>query len=304
MSDEHHTATVVATYSRRMRLRLDTGNEVASRIKGKRLRPVCGDRVMAEKIDNETDWLITRIEDRRNVLTRPNLRGSVETLAANIDALLIVAAVAPLTDWFIVDRYIAAAELMQADPVVIFNKIDLLDGENPDIAELDEYRQAEIDVIVCSAASGAGMRAVSECTAGRTSIVVGQSGVGKSSLINTLIGDEEQKTAGISEKTGEGRHTTVNSVMIYLNNSGQIVDSPGVRDFSPALVTDTEAAAGFREVASAAQHCRFANCLHLREPGCAVKAAVTSRKISERRYESYRRLVNLTRKLALRGRGS
>ncbi len=292
------TATVIATFSRRMRLRLENANEVEARIKGKRTRPVCGDAVAAEPIDGESDWLITEILPRRNELTRPNLRGKVEVLAANIDLLVVTAAVAPLPDWFIVDRYICAAELMGATPVVVFNKADLLDGHDLDVPELDEYREIGLPVIETSALDGRGAGMLADLMAGRTAIVVGQSGVGKSSLINYLSGDTGQRTAGISSKTGEGRHTTVNSVMIDLKNGAQVIDSPGVRDYAPALDGSEHAATGFREIATTAAGCRFANCRHLREPGCAVKAAIERGEISERRYESYKRVVNLTDRLS------
>jgi ribosome biogenesis GTPase / thiamine phosphate phosphatase len=291
-------ATVIATYSRRMGLRLDDGNEVEARIKGKRLKPVCGDVVQAEPIENESDWLITAIETRRNELTRPNMRGQVEVLAANLDVLVVVAAVSPLPDWFIVDRYLCAAELMGADSIVVFNKVDLLDGHDIDIPELQEYRDIGLDVLECSAESRLCIDELKNLLNERRAIIVGQSGVGKSSLINELVTDSQQRTAGISTKTGEGRHTTVNSVMISLENGGAVIDSPGVRDYAPALADSVDAAAGFREIARAAQSCRFANCRHLREPGCAVKAGVEDDSISYRRYESYKRVVNLTEKLS------
>ena len=215
------TALVTATFSRRMRLRLDDGQDVEARIKGKRLRPVCGDQVTAEPIDGESDWLITDVGKRRNELTRPTLRGKVEILASNIDVLVIVAAAAPVPDWFIVDRYICAAELMGARPVVVFNKVDLLEGHDIEIIELDEYRDIGLPVIETSAENGIGTDAVLGAVAGHCAIVVGQSGVGKSSLINHLTAGAQQRTAAISGKTGEGRHTTVNSVMIHLNNDSQ-----------------------------------------------------------------------------------
>lgn len=292
------SALVVATFSRRMRLRLSDGNEVDARIKGKRLRPVCGDHVTAEPIDGESDWLITGISPRRNELTRPTLRGKVEVLASNVDSLVIVAAAAPMPDWFIVDRYICAAELMGASLIVVFNKTDLLEGHDIEIIELDEYRDIGLPVIETSAEKGTGTDDVLAAVAGQRAIVVGQSGVGKSSLINQLTADAQQRTAAISGKTGEGRHTTVNSVMIHLNNDAQVIDSPGVRDYAPALDSSTDAARGFREIAALAERCRFANCRHLREPGCAVKDAVEAEEISERRYESYKRVINLTERLA------
>jgi len=292
------TATVIATYSRRMGLRLASGEEVDARIKGKRIKPVCGDAVLAETIENETDWLITSISERRNELTRPNMRGQVEVLAANVDMLVVVASVSPLPDWYIVDRYLCAAELMGVKSIVVFNKIDLLDGHDIEIEELQDYRDIGLDVLECSATTARGVDDIRNALSGQCGIVVGQSGVGKSSLINQLVADSQQRTADISSKTGEGRHTTVNSVMIRLQGGGSVIDSPGVRDYAPALSASSDAARGFREIAIAAQSCRFANCRHLREPGCAVKYGVEQASISCRRYESFKRVVNLTEKLS------
>jgi len=290
------SATVIATFSRRMRLRLDGGDEVDARIKGKRIKPVCGDRVDVEPIDNETDWLITNIAERRNELTRPNMRGQVEVLAANLDYLLVVAAPEPKADWFIVDRYLCAAELMGIDAGIVFNKSDL--GTSSVLYELDTYFDIGYDVVSCSALTGEGIDNVRKQLATHQAIVVGQSGVGKSSIINSLLGDDVQKTSAISDKSREGRHTTVNSAMISLPGGGVIIDSPGVRDYAPALESSTIASQGFREIREAAQECRFANCRHLREPGCAVKDRSETGAISPRRYESYKRIVNLTEQLS------
>jgi len=291
------SATVIATFSRRMGIRLSNGDEAMARIKGKRVRPVCGDRIIVESIENESDWLITSIGKRSNELTRPNMRGKVEVLAANVDTLVVVASVAPVPDWYIVDRYLCAAELMGVDSLVVFNKTDLLVGHNIEIPELGEYREIGISVFECSAETGKGVGEIRKALANQCAIVVGQSGVGKSSLINQLIDDSRQLTADISSKSGEGRHTTVNSVMIPLGDGGSVIDSPGVRDYAPALSSTVDAALGFREIAKAADGCRFANCRHLREPGCAVKDGVEQETISYRRYESFKRVVSLTQKL-------
>lgn len=296
MSDEH--ATVIATYSQRMRLRLADGDEVQARIKGKRLKPVCGDRVTAEPIDNEADWLITSIAPRRNELTRPNVRGQVEVLAANIDYLVAVAAAEPKADWFIIDRYLCAAELMRVGAGVVYNKTDLDAASATTREELQNYADIGYDTALCSAETGDGMDAVRAMLADRCGIIVGQSGVGKSSIINRLRGTQLQRTAALSDKSGEGRHTTVNSVMIALPDGGSVIDSPGVRDYAPALQSSRLAPEGFREISALAPQCRFANCRHLREPGCAVKAAVDEARVTTRRYESYKRIVNLTDKLS------
>jgi ribosome biogenesis GTPase len=289
-------AVIIATYSRRMRLRLASGREVEARIKGKRLKPVCGDRVQAETIDDEADWLITEILPRDNSLSRPNMRGQTETLAANVDLLIVIAAASPKPDWYIVDRYLCAAEAMRIPAAVVFNKTDLEDKSDLIQPALQDYERIDYPVISCSAKTDQNLQAVENIIDDKTAIIVGQSGVGKSSIINRLLGGEQQRTAEVSNKTGEGKHTTVNSVMLSLPGGGQVIDSPGVRDYAPALQTATDVIQGFREIEAAGHHCRFANCKHLREPGCAVKDAVESEAISPRRYESYRRLLALTEK--------
>ena len=289
-------ATVIATFSRRMRVRFADDQKADARIKGKKLKPVCGDKVTVESIDGEADWLITSIDQRRNELTRPNLRGQVETLAANLDLVVVVAAASPKPDWFIVDRYLCAAENMGAEAAVVYNKTDLDTKVDPDEI-LKTYRELGYPGIACSAETNSNIDPLADLLTAKTSIIVGQSGVGKSSLINRLSADSDLKTATISAKTGEGRHTTVNSAMITLPNGGDVIDSPGVRDYAPALQTPDQAIIGFREVHKLGENCRFANCRHLREPNCAVKQAVESEEMDERRYESYRRTLALTERI-------
>lgn len=295
MSEQN--AIVIATYSRRMRLRLDSGDEVDARIRGKRLKPVCGDRVVAEPIEDEVDWLISSIADRVNALTRPDKRGKTEVLAANLELLVAVAAASPKPDWFIIDRYLVAAEDMGVAAAVVYNKIDLEVPHDDVEAALRDYEHAGYETIRCSARSGSNLDSLRQVLTDNLAILVGQSGVGKSSLINRLLGDLAQRTAEISGKTGEGKHTTVNSMMLDLPGGGGMIDSPGVRDYAPALQSANQVVHGFREIEQARHGCRFANCRHLREPDCAVKAAVEAGAISQRRYESYKRLLNLTEKL-------
>lgn len=291
------SATVTATFSRRMHLQLADGSTVAARIKGKRLRPVCGDRVLAEKIENEADWLINEILERDNELSRPNMRGKVEILAANVDLLVVTAAVSPKPDWFIVDRYLCAAEIMRAEAAVVFNKIDLLENHQDVDLALADYEAIDYATVRCSATSGDGISELQALLAGKTSIIVGQSGVGKSSIINQMIEGDRQRTSAVSDKSGEGRHTTVNSSMLELPGGGAIIDSPGVRDYAPALQSAVEAEHGFREIHDLSHHCRFNNCRHMQEPGCAVKGALEAGTVSARRYESYRRTLILTEQL-------
>ena len=217
-------ALVVTTFSRRMTLELDGGERVSARIKGKRLRPVCGDRVHAESLPNEAEWLITQIAERRNALTRPNVRGEAEVLASNIDQLVVVVSALPRADWFIADRYIAAAEHMGAGSVVVFNKTDI---EEPG-DELGVYESLGYPVVATSVENDIGIDTLASLLAGKTSIFVGQSGVGKSSLINGLVESADQRVAEVSEKLEEGRHTTVNSALLRRCRH-RLTRSPGLR---------------------------------------------------------------------------
>lgn len=288
---------VVGAYSRRMTLQLENHGEIEARIKGKRLKPVCGDRVMAEPIQNEPEWLITQICPRTNELTRPDSRGRKDILAANVDCVVAMAALEPEPDWYIVDRYLAAAEIMGASSIVVLNKTDLRPIPDAIKSVLDDYLSCGIEVIPCSANTNSNIDKLLDAMKNKISIIVGQSGVGKSSVINKIIYDGAQRTGKLSDSTGEGRHTTVNSVMLDLPDGGAVIDSPGVRDYAPAIGSQQDVNRGFREIHDHSQDCRFANCVHMREPGCAVKAGVDKGDISARRYESYRRLMNTSQRL-------
>ena len=296
MNDRNDAAgLVIGAFSRRMRLKLADHSIVEARIKGKKLRPVCGDRVSVDRIPDETDWLITKIHPRDNELTRPDSRGRKEVLAANLDCIVVMAATEPKPDWFVVDRYLVAAENMSTPAIVVFNKTDLLTGENVLPTAIRDYSTAKYTVIKTSAQTGRNLDQLNKLIAGKTSIVVGQSGVGKSSVINQLIDDGHQLTATLSRKHGEGRHTTVVSIMLELQVGGYVVDSPGVRDYAPAIVSADEVIRGYREINDTGDECRFGNCKHLREPDCAVKQALEYGTISARRYESYKRLMSSIR---------
>jgi len=299
MQEQTSRALVTATYSRRMELRLDSGAVVQARIKGKKLRSVCGDRVLAAPIPNEPDWIITEILQRDNELARPNSRGQIEVLAANIDLLVVIAADPPPPDWFIVDRYLSAAELMQVNAAIVFNKTDIASLDEAGERALSDYQQIGYRTVRCSAKSGENLQQLEDLLRDQTAIIVGQSGVGKSSIINELANDSAQRTAAVSRSTGEGRHTTVNSAMLELRNGGTVIDSPGVRDYAPPTMTAEDVIRGFREIEESGANCKFSNCRHLREPNCAVKSSVQANTISDRRYESYKRLQVLTEKLNL-----
>lgn len=288
-------ALVTGAFSQRMDLRLADSSLVTARIKGKKLRPVCGDRVKVQPIPNEPEWLITSIDTRQNELTRPDSRGRREVLAANLSCIVVMAAPEPEPDWYIVDRYLAAAENIGARGVVVYNKTDISGPSETAAAILGSYTECGYPVLECSAESGLNLDKLAAELTGETAIIVGQSGVGKSTVINRLVGETGQRTGALSRASGEGRHTTVNSVMLDLPGGGVVIDSPGVRDYAPAVDTAVAVIHGFREISEHGQNCRFANCSHLREPNCAVKRAVDDGVIQARRYESFKRLMNISK---------
>jgi len=290
------TATVIASYGRRGIL-LSDGAQLPYILKGRQLKPVCGDRVCWEETGIPGETLVTAILDRDNQLQRPDSRGKTEVLGANLAALAVVAAAEPDPDFFIADRFICAAELMGARPLFVWNKTDL-GADEP--AELAVYERLGYPVVRASAISGEGIEELETRLADGFAMLVGQSGVGKSSLINQLLEDVAIPTRELSRSTGEGRHTTTAAYAHRLRSGGMLIDSPGIRDFAPVIEDSARIQSGFREIVSLAENCRFADCSHLREPNCAVRAAVTEGTVDERRYESYRRLCNLTAQLAER----
>ncbi|MDG2154885.1 MAG: ribosome small subunit-dependent GTPase A [Gammaproteobacteria bacterium] len=288
-------ALVIAAYGKRGRLLLNDGTETGFLLKGRKLKPVCGDIVIWSQPDTGTDMILESIEERRNTLRRPDRKGNAAPLAANLDLLLVVIASQPKPDFFLTDRYIAAAHSMGCDAGILRNKTDLpgkLDTATEQ--ELLAYGKLGYSTALTSTKLTQGIDDVAAHLAGHTGMLVGQSGVGKSSLINALLPSATVAVAELSSGTLEGRHTTTASVMHRLPENGWLIDSPGVRDFLPYFADVRAVQAGFIEIMSAAADCRFANCQHLREPGCNVKSGVEDGVISARRYESYKRLYHMT----------
>jgi ribosome biogenesis GTPase len=284
-------ALVVAAHGRRGRLEDDRGRVHPYVVRGRQMRIVCGDRVTWERGQSD-EVTVTDIEPRENSLRRLDPgRKSTEILAANLTLVAVVCAIEPRPDWYVIDRYLCAAAHMKSRPVLVANKCEL---GLPDPQALKVYADASYPVLEVSAQTGQGIDNLRNCFAGETGILVGQSGVGKSSLINRLSPGTGVSTQRLTAGTGEGRHTTTASVMHALPDGGRLIDAPGVRDFLPAIDDDRSVQLGFAEILAAAEDCRFADCRHLREPGCAVKAAVEAGTIDDRRYESYRRLLRNT----------
>jgi ribosome biogenesis GTPase len=283
---------VIAAHGRRgMLLAPESGVRLPYLTPGRDLTVCCGDRVRYALTDGDRVALIRSIEARTSELARRAPRGArAEVLAVNFTHLGVVLAARPEPDLYLVDRYLCAAVLARASAAIVWNKAD---EAGPPADALAAYARLGIPVVPTSGTTGHGVTAIPAWLAGGTVVLVGQSGVGKSTLVNALVPDAARLTAAISTATAEGRHTTTASTLLDLPGGGHLIDTPGVRDFVPAIRNLREVAAGFVEIADAGEHCRFADCGHLREDDCAVQAAVGTGQINARRYESYRRLMNL-----------
>jgi ribosome biogenesis GTPase len=262
---------------------------------GRKLRLVCGDRVRWQQLPNADGASVESVEPRRNVVERIDARGRAEAVAANIDRLAIVVAAEPAPDWFLVDRYWAAATVKDIATVLIVNKTDL-DCRGIE-AEIQAYRRLELPCHEIACQSGAGIPELRQALAAGVTLLAGQSGVGKSSIVNAIAPLAAAQTAELT-RDAEGRHTTTTARWYRLGEAAAIIDAPGVRDFAPPAHLMRAAERGFSEIHAASTGCRFSDCRHFDEPGCAVRAAVRSGAIAARRYESYRRLNRLYEELA------
>jgi len=254
---------------------------------------VCGDCV-AWQPETGGGGVVVSLEPRRTVLSRPDRRGRDKPLAANFDRLLIVGAPRPPLQRQLLDRYLVLAEHVACEASVVLHKNDLSEYAQPEIQELQHYYASlGYPVLSTNARTPEGLAPLHEALRSHTGILVGPSGVGKSSIVAGLLPDRDVQIGALSASTGLGRHTTTATTLYRLPEGGSLIDSPGIRDFPLDNFTAPQIRDGFREFAEFSAECRFANCMHLNEPGCAVRAAVGS-TIQEQRWESYRAIVTAT----------
>ena len=281
----------------------DEGNFYQCRIKGKlRLSgirstsPVAvGDRVGFD-LDDEAIGVIHTIDQRENYLVRKsvNLSKQLHIIGANIDLVFLVITLKnPETFTTFIDRFLVSAAAFGIETVLLFNKMDQYTEEDLEIVnELKElYTSIGYQSVFCSTKSGQGMSELRNLMKDNTSIFSGHSGVGKSTLINTVAPELRLKIGEISEQHGQGQHTTTFAEMFDLSFGGRIIDSPGIRGFGIADIDKEEIARYFKEFFKASENCKFNNCQHLSEPGCAVKSELEEGTIAESRYQSYLSMV-------------
>ncbi len=294
MKDTNGSGIVLASYGRGVLVQAD-GTTLHCALKGRNQRIVCGDRVAWAMAPSADGPCIQSVEPRRNLIERIDARGRAEPVAANIDRLAIVVAVEPAPDWFLVDRYWAGAQLKDIATALIVNKQDL--GTDAIASQIAVYRGLRLACLEVASHTGAGIEDLRTELADGATLLVGQSGVGKSSIVNALVPEVAAQTAELTREA-EGRHTTTTARWYRLGPASAIVDAPGVRDFAPPASLVRAAERGFIEIHAQSVNCRFKDCHHMEEPGCAVRTAVINQLITARRYESYRRLHRLYEKLA------
>ncbi|MEW5837866.1 MAG: ribosome small subunit-dependent GTPase A [Pseudomonadota bacterium] len=235
------------------------------------------------------------VEARRSLLIRPDTLGKPRLMAANIDQVLITLAPLPEPNASVIDRAIVAALDLPAEPILLMNKVDMLDENGREAMRVfvAEWAASGAAILEVSAHSGEGMEALRARLQGHQSLFVGLSGVGKSSIVAALMPEDVEILVGeISEHSQEGRHTTRTSTLYHLPSGGDVVDAPGVRDFGVWDISREAVRRGFAEIENAGQHCRFANCSHRAEPACAVKQAVAQGSITPRRYQSFLEMMD------------
>ncbi|MFZ5561845.1 MAG: small ribosomal subunit biogenesis GTPase RsgA [Pseudomonadota bacterium] len=255
---------------------------------------VTGDRVIWQAPpagSDEAIGVITALLPRRSLLVRPDPYGKLKPVAANIDRIILVIAPFPEPSALLVDRYLVACELTGIRPVILLNKADLVTPElAPQLdALLGEYAAIGYEVRQVSASTGQ-LQDLAGLIGERTVVFVGQSGVGKSSIVNVLLPSAAQRVSALSDASRLGQHTTTTARLFHLPEGGVLIDSPGIREFGLWHVDAAQLLEGYVEFRPVLGTCRFRNCAHREEPGCALKAAVADGRIAARRFERFCRL--------------
>ncbi|MEM9242887.1 MAG: small ribosomal subunit biogenesis GTPase RsgA [Pseudomonadota bacterium] len=287
---QQNSAVLIAHYGATVDIETENGQIYRCTVRQNVGSLAVGDKVIWQLL-HDGSGVITGYEPRRSTLTRPNRFGQHKLVAANVDRLAVVIAAQPQFATELLDQYLVAAELLGLDAIIVFNKIDLLSTRQlQDIqSSLSIYQQIGYEIVYTSMTTKAGLDQLAEILTKGTAIFVGQSGVGKSSLIDSLIPEAVVKTDDIAPHKS-GRHVTSKSRLYHLPKDGNIIDSPGVREFGLWHISATELCRGFREFASYSHRCQFRNCCHQHEPHCAVRQAVERGDIAMQRYTNFKKL--------------
>lgn len=254
-------------------------------------RLACGDQVIWQA-SSATEGVVVAVNERRSLLARPDYNGQLRPVAANLDAVAVVLAPEPEPSEYLIDRYLVALAAIGVRGLLVLNKLDLLDASALAalIERMEPYRRIGYPLLLTSSHTTHGLDQLRTWLKGCVSLLVGQSGVGKSSLIKALLPDREIRIQAVSEFSGHGAHTTTTSTLYHLPSGGDLIDTPGVRSFELGEISLADLDRGFVDIAPYLGRCRFSDCRHQREPGCALRAAAASGEIAPRRLDSYRQL--------------
>ncbi len=288
------TGLVITNFGKRLLVESEHGTLFNCAVRQHLGKLVAGDRVLWQTDVEAGTGVVIEALSRHSELSRPGFRGQTRMVAANIDVIGIVAAVEPGIHPDMIDRYLVAAAQLNIPAAIIINKIDLVPDDETweSIAELLlPYDELGLELIPVSSQLDDGLEELEAFLNNQTSVLVGPSGAGKSSLINALIPDIDIRVGALSDATGLGTHTTTNSILYHLPKGGDIIDSPGVRLFSPALCDLTELESYYPDFRPFLGQCKFHNCTHTSEPDCAIRQAVENGYIAESRYHSFQRLM-------------
>ena len=295
------TARVISHHGRQLFAESEKSEKIKCKIRQNLGDIACGDYILVQQAldatgqtkSGEPQNVVVAVKERTNLLVKTGFAGAIKPVAANIGQVIIVTALKPRPNPYLIDRYLTAAENLPAKAVIIINKIDLIDYESKRLVDdlTSLYQNIGYRVICSSIKEGIGLDEISEALSNTTSILVGLSGVGKSSIVKAILPKEEIKIGYTSKTTGEGKHTTTVSALYHLKDNGIIIDSPGVRDFTPINNSLDEITNGFIDVRQFNGACKFSNCNHTNEPGCAMKQAVADGKLNEQRFNNYLRLI-------------
>lgn len=289
---ENPTGRVIANHGARLLVR-DAEGHIHRCVALKKLGLVVTGDAVEWQPQASGDARVTQLLPRQSLLQRPDRRGKLKPVAANLTRLVIVSAPEPGIDTLLIDQYIAAAEHANIEALIAVNKHDLLDAAQQDDVDalLNVYRSIGYETQCVSARSTSALAPLADTLSNHISILVGQSGVGKSSIVQQLFPDLDIQIGALSAASGSGAHTTTVTSWYDLPSGGALIDSPGVRQFAIDYLGPAELAVGFREIRETAVGCRFNNCTHLHEPNCAVRAAVDAKHISAERYANYCKLM-------------
>ena len=295
ISNEAYSGRIVTHYGNQLDVEILNG-PLAGSIQRSHQRAnikslVTGDLVLWEPDSLETGVVVSQCA-RENVFGRYDTEGKFKPLASNLDCVMVIFAAIPEAFMNLIDRYLVAISNLQLNVFLVLNKVDLTNKtqDQPLQRMLQIYGDLGYPILRVSAKNGEGIRVLEEKLSGQTTVLVGQSGVGKSSLINCLGSHELAKIGNLSQSKYKGTHTTTTSHLYHLKNF-DLIDSPGIREFGLTKVTRQEVARGFPEIQSLATSCKFRDCSHSGEPSCAIREGISKGVVSQERFDSYQNIL-------------